>query len=249
MKRQLSPLFTWRGAIASKESDLKATQRHVALTLSLHMSEKGDSCFPGIPLLAEETGLGQSTVRDSIRRLDEKGWLIRDVRGGRESNRYTATVPTPPDAGGVIDDPPDDLAGTPPASGGVPASKPGGTPPVAGAEDVSKDVIEDDKGGRIDEATDFVGFFVDEVQRVAQRDPLENAKARVGRDAKALTRQGVSADVILKAITEIVEIGLGVGSFQGIADQIHRGGYRGRRGRPGGLSAADWAAAAREENT
>lgn len=90
----LSHLFTWRSAVASGDSGLTATQRHVALTLSLHMSEKGDSCFPSMGRLVEETGLGLSTIRDALRRLAESGWLEREVshRRGR-TNRYRARVP------------------------------------------------------------------------------------------------------------------------------------------------------------
>ena len=91
--RMLSPLFTWRSAVASKESKLTATQRHVALTLSLHMSERGDSCFPSMPTLADETGLGLSTVRKATGHMHEAGWLVRKVRRGRQSNLYTAVIP------------------------------------------------------------------------------------------------------------------------------------------------------------
>lgn len=94
MSGTLSPLFTWRSAIASRESELPPTQRHAALTLSLHMSEKGDSCFPGMPLLVEETGLGLSTVREALRQLAAAGWLERTVSHGRgQSNRYRALIP------------------------------------------------------------------------------------------------------------------------------------------------------------
>lgn len=94
VRATLSPLFTWRSAVASKESGLSPTQRHVALTLSLHMSEKGDSCFPSMPTLVDETGLGLSTVRESLRRLGETGWLERVVSHQRgRTNRYRALVP------------------------------------------------------------------------------------------------------------------------------------------------------------
>jgi hypothetical protein len=90
----LSPLFTWRSAVASKESMLTPTQRHVALTLSLHMSERGDSCFPSMARLTDETGLGLSTVREAMRRLHSLGWLHREVSHTRgRTNRYTALVP------------------------------------------------------------------------------------------------------------------------------------------------------------
>lgn len=93
-ERLLSPLFTWRSAVASRESGLSPTQRHVALTLSLHMSEKGDSCFPSMARLVDETGLGLSTIREAMRRLAEQGWLEREVSHERgRTNRYRALVP------------------------------------------------------------------------------------------------------------------------------------------------------------
>lgn len=88
----LKPLFTWRSAIA--ESDLKPTTKHVALTLSLHMSERGDSCFPGKPLLAAETGCALRTVDAAIKELGEKRWLEVKKGGGRgRSNQYFAKIP------------------------------------------------------------------------------------------------------------------------------------------------------------
>lgn len=95
--RRLSPLFTWRSAIV--ESTLTSTQRHVALTLSLHMNERGGSCFPTHEQLQEETGLGRSTVIAALKALEEAGWLIRRPGGGRrrggngQATEYSATVP------------------------------------------------------------------------------------------------------------------------------------------------------------
>jgi hypothetical protein len=96
---------------------------------------------------------------------------------------------------------------------------------------------------------DLVAHFVDETRRVVRRDPLDNAKARMGRHVKALREQGVADDLIAAAITETVEAGLNVGAVLSVADQLHRGGYRGRNGaspngRGGGMSAAEIAAMA-----
>lgn len=96
----LSPLFTWRSAIV--DSELPATVRHVALTLSLHMNERGGSAFPAIRTLGRETGRGTSTVTAALRTLEAAGWLLVERGGGRgHPNRYTATVPEPPDDGHV----------------------------------------------------------------------------------------------------------------------------------------------------
>src|ERR1700694_2761904 len=120
----LSPLFTWRSAIA--ESDLGSTTKLVAFALSLHMNERGGSCFPSIQTLARETSLGVSTVREHIGKLESADWLLRKIGGGRKSNRYTASVPTPP------------------APGGVRHRFPAGTPPAPGDESVIEAVMEDD---------------------------------------------------------------------------------------------------------
>lgn len=96
-RRSLSPLFTWRSAIC--DSDLSPTQRHVALTLSLHMNERGGSCFPTHDQLKDETGLGRSTVITALKALEDAGWLNRQPGGGRrkggngQATEYAATVP------------------------------------------------------------------------------------------------------------------------------------------------------------
>jgi hypothetical protein len=96
-KGRLSPLFSWRGSIC--DSDLTPTQRHVALTLSLHMNERGGSCFPSIETLQHETGLSYDGTRRALRVLSDRGWLIRQMthRGGDRGTRveYVATVPGP----------------------------------------------------------------------------------------------------------------------------------------------------------
>lgn len=107
MRDRLSPLFSWRSAIASSDGprDVRpdggdavrgSTQRHVALTLSLHMSERGDSCFPGVPRIAREAGLADRSVQRALRALETSGWLRIEQRksdGENESNLYFATVP------------------------------------------------------------------------------------------------------------------------------------------------------------
>lgn len=96
-RKTLSPLFTWRSAIC--DSDLAPTLRHVALTLSLHMNERGGSCFPTHDQLKDETGLGRSTVIKALGQLEKDGWLLRTPGGGRRrggngrATEYAATVP------------------------------------------------------------------------------------------------------------------------------------------------------------
>jgi hypothetical protein len=92
----MSALFTWRSAISSPESGLTPTEHHVALTLSLHMNELGESCFPSVyPTQHEETcGRSPATIRTAINQLVELGWLRKTLRVGRgNSNEYEALIP------------------------------------------------------------------------------------------------------------------------------------------------------------
>lgn len=90
---RLSPLFTWRTAVA--KSRLPANAKHTALTLSMFMSEMGDSCYPSLRQLAEAMSRGQSTVSEGIAALKNLGWLEVDHSdGGRNKrNAYRAVVP------------------------------------------------------------------------------------------------------------------------------------------------------------
>jgi hypothetical protein len=90
---RLLPLFSWRSAIC--QSDLASTTRHVALTLSLYMSERGDSAYPGAERLASDTGLTVRCVRQHLKTLEERGWLVCRVRGGGagKATEYAATIP------------------------------------------------------------------------------------------------------------------------------------------------------------
>lgn len=101
---RLSALFTWRSAARCDESGLTSTQHHAALTVSLFMSEHGDSAFPSVATLAAISGLAESTVRTALRELERKGWLTIELNRGRgHTNRYIADIPdvNPPAAGGI----------------------------------------------------------------------------------------------------------------------------------------------------
>lgn len=90
-ERDFKPLFTWRSAVC--DSKLPATCRHVLLTLSLHMNERGGSCFPSTGLLASETGLNRATVIRQLQHARDNGWLVVGQSRGRASNTYTAAIP------------------------------------------------------------------------------------------------------------------------------------------------------------
>jgi hypothetical protein len=100
---KLRPLLDWRSALC--DSDLSATQRHVCLTLSLYMSARGDSAFPGSTRLAHDTNLHVTTVKDALRASVDKGWLVVLQKGGsptggkRIATVYKANVPVDIDRG------------------------------------------------------------------------------------------------------------------------------------------------------
>ncbi len=71
--------FSWRQAIL--KSTLPATTRHVLLTLACHMNDAGESCYPSIALLCEETGLSNRTVIDHIEKAAQAGWIVVDQHG------------------------------------------------------------------------------------------------------------------------------------------------------------------------
>ncbi len=90
MSGSLSPLFTWRSAVV--ESDLPPTSKLVALALSLHMNERGGSCFPSQATLGRETSLHPRTVREHLAELEQAGWIERTKRAGT-SDLVTAIDP------------------------------------------------------------------------------------------------------------------------------------------------------------
>lgn len=92
-KRSLSPLFTWRSAIA--QAELPMASKAVAYALSLHMNESGGSAFPSLETLRRESGAGQKrTVIDAVRLLEAEGYLQRTIGGGRgHATVYEALVP------------------------------------------------------------------------------------------------------------------------------------------------------------
>lgn len=65
--------FSWRLAIL--RSDLQPVTRHVLLTLSCHMNDAGESCYPSIRTLCRETGLSNRCVIDHLRIAADAGWV------------------------------------------------------------------------------------------------------------------------------------------------------------------------------
>lgn len=68
-----NPFFSWRSAILA--SDLAPTTRHVLLTLSCHMNDAGESCYPSINLLCKETGLSNRAIITHLHNATDLGWV------------------------------------------------------------------------------------------------------------------------------------------------------------------------------
>ena len=67
-------LFVWRDAFRDCQS-LKATTKHVLLTIATHMTKDGENSHPSIEQLIYETGLSNRTICTHIRLASEAGWL------------------------------------------------------------------------------------------------------------------------------------------------------------------------------
>lgn len=93
----MAPLFTWRTAII--HSDLASTTRHVLLTLSVHMSEAGESCFPSTARLARETGLSERAICTHLAKASEAGWILKRKIGlaGKKWKRHEYVPQVPAD--------------------------------------------------------------------------------------------------------------------------------------------------------
>lgn len=90
-------LFEWRRLIASKNGPPSPTTRHLLLTASLHMDEKGESCFPSTRTIAEETGLSERSVICHLAMAVATQWLVKEIRGlsGQcwRRHEYKARIP------------------------------------------------------------------------------------------------------------------------------------------------------------
>ena len=70
---QLSPpVFV---AVGDRGVRAAARARHLALTVSLHMNERGGSAFPSLGTLSDETGLDRRTVMRTLKVLRRSGYL------------------------------------------------------------------------------------------------------------------------------------------------------------------------------
>jgi hypothetical protein len=132
------------------ESGLPATGRLVAIVMARFMDwETLGNAWPGPALLAELTGLHQSTVKEWLGRLCDAGWLEQTHRGGsdkgqnRERSRYRGTFgPVALDDGSSGTDP-SSPAGRPVVVGAA-TRRPGrGDPSSRTTETISKTTVKD----------------------------------------------------------------------------------------------------------
>ena len=77
----MSDAWTWRHAVC--QSELSANAKHVLMTLSLWMNEKGGSCYPKQAELVAYCSRDPKTVRAGISEASKAGWLKVDKHGFR----------------------------------------------------------------------------------------------------------------------------------------------------------------------
>ncbi len=92
--------WSWRQRLL--KSDLPSTTRHVLLTLSCHVNDAGEPCFPTIEQLVAETGLSKRAVLTQVKLGKENGWLTirRHGFGGQKWSRNEYTLAWPEDVKG-----------------------------------------------------------------------------------------------------------------------------------------------------
>lgn len=134
-----NPFFTWRRVLCSKDGPESSTTRHVLLTLSCHMNEFGDSCYPGIELLVTESGLSKKTIIDHLRIAEETGWIDKEERPERNGQgwrkmAYTASIPSK-----LMDE----LMCRKGGEGNTPPLKKGGEPAAKGGEPNGEKVVKE----------------------------------------------------------------------------------------------------------
>ncbi len=92
--------WSWRQRLL--KSDLPGTTRHVLLTLSCHVNDAGEPCFPTIEQLVVETGLSKRCVVKQMSMAKEAGWITvgRHGFGGQKWSRNEYTLAWPEDKKG-----------------------------------------------------------------------------------------------------------------------------------------------------
>lgn len=115
--------WSWRHRLL--KSNLPSTTRHVLLTLSCHVNDAGEACFPRVEDLVLETGLSKRSVLTQLEIGRESGWVQVSRHGfsGKKwaRNEYLLTTPEEVEGGergapisaegGERGSPPDDEGG------------------------------------------------------------------------------------------------------------------------------------------
>lgn len=192
-KRTIAPLFTWRSAVC--ESDLSPTTRHIAITLSLYMNERGGSAHPGATLLAHDTGLNVSTIREHLALLASKGWLVLVERGGlkgekRVANEYEARVPL------AMADPSEETtrqSETPDPSSS--AGEPLGLADPISSGNSPENSPSGGTGASAPSTNELVAHWVEVFRRKADADPPETWRAAMGAQVKRALKEYPAEDI------------------------------------------------------
>jgi DNA-binding PadR family transcriptional regulator len=92
VSRRKSLVAVWRDAV--RDSELDATAKHVAMTLSTWMNGHG-ACYPSRHSIAAGCSISLSSVDRALRRLEEASWveIEHTVGGKRRTNSYAAFLP------------------------------------------------------------------------------------------------------------------------------------------------------------
>lgn len=97
----MSTFFSWQHAIL--KSELEPTTKLVCHTIGCHMAADGSGCFPSYQTIADESGLGRSTVINHVGKALDAGYLEAESRqrkdGSNSSNLYRQSFPPSPAAG------------------------------------------------------------------------------------------------------------------------------------------------------
>ena len=74
-----STAWTWRHAI--QDSELEPTTKLVLYNLSMHMNERGESCFPSIKEQMRGTGLSNRAVCMHLEKAESAGFIEKQLHG------------------------------------------------------------------------------------------------------------------------------------------------------------------------
>lgn len=126
-------LFPWRSHIL--KSDLQPTTRLVLLTLSCHMNDAGESCYPSVERLVQETGLTKRSVITHLQIAKDRGWIGSRKHGfaGQAWARNEYFISWPKGGASL----------SPPGKGGESNAHEGGEPNAEGGEINSTKVVKE----------------------------------------------------------------------------------------------------------